>query len=319
MTLSAIVADLIAAPPDPTSEAQLRGYVWNLLSGLSRHHIEIDAANRRVSRTIHTYNTLGHRTPAALLLAYSRALIAFDETDHYRRPGPLVKDVAKRAVTILINEDGLLGNFWLGRRASAREIADEFSSGNCMGKIGGPGRPIWLTPYTGDIEKECELAIAVDYNYRELSAIARRIVGTLGLCHVHANDELLAFVTHKTIGELSFVRPDDGRTSLPVGSTAIEARGHRRFRPWPHPSVGDPYGRTYELDELVRQSPQDLDYGAPEAVRPSLEMSDFCECIPVGTVVEMDFEDSDETYLREIGANETLEALLLELAKVTGL
>ncbi|OYY90244.1 MAG: hypothetical protein B7Y45_08025 [Sphingomonas sp. 28-66-16] len=243
----------------------------------------------------------------------------FGEEDHYLRTGPLSAFLDSRAVTIQASEDGALGDAWTGKRVRAPRIVDAFADGRCRGTVGLPGKPMWFTPYTGEMRALCEEARERKCARARRVEIARRAVSLLGLVHIHARDEVIAMVTSRTIGELGFEHPKTGDQMGPAGPTAIEARGHRRFRHWPRRSIDDRYGRTYELDGELRSkaSPRDT-HGAAESVRPVLPIEAFEHCIYLGRLSNPDFDDAEGDYLRTLGAPDSV-SLLRDLAKATGL
>lgn len=319
MSLQAIATKLATGPAQDEIEDDLRACFVNLLNGIDRHCISLRAAQRRLSYMIQMFGASATQDRAALRLAHMESLKVFDEADHYERPGPLSDYLNMRAVTIQASEDGLLGEIWMGRRARAPRIVEAFKAGNCDGTVGPPGKPLWITPYTGEIKALCEEARERSCGRARRIEIARRAVGLLGLVHIRAKDEVIAMVTDKTIAQLGFDHPDTGNPTMPVGPTAVEARGHRRFRQWPRRAITDFYGRTYELDGAIRAriDPRD-NHGASEAVRPAVPIEQFAECIYLGTLSDPDFDDEQAEYLRSLGAAHSID-LLRELSRVTGL
>jgi hypothetical protein len=320
MALADIAAELARAVPDVDDDLSLRACLSNLLIGIRRRHIQLDSANRRLAFMMTGFREYGPPDHTGLLTAYLAAMLAFDDADDYQRPGPISQWLDEPAVTIQANEDGLLGRYWLGRRASAEDIVAAFSSGHRSGQVGAPKRPLWFTPYVGEIKSLCITASNPACPDDLRAEIARRLVATLGLAHIHTGDEILALVTHQTIRDLHFNHPGSGKPHAPTGSTALEARGHRRFRPWPAPILPDTYGRTYELDGAIRaRHSVRNDHGLPEAVRPALSLADFASCIFVGPLRDARFDDTQLAFLGQIGANISCDALLVHLASETGL
>jgi hypothetical protein len=319
MSLNVIADILDGATIDPRDEAQLKARFRALIAGLELGHISIDAVRIRCVEMAAIF-TSGHaRDRADLLRAHTEAMNAFAEQHHYFRPGPLTDYLDERAVTIQVNEGGALGLHWLGRRTFAQDIAAAFDSGLCAGFVGREGRPIWLTPCIGPVKHWCDEANSEYVPAWRRAQIARDIVDLLGLAHVRRNNELIAFVTARTIGELLFKRPDDASTVAPVGPTAVEARVHARFRHWPADHRPELYGRTYQLDNSGRTSAAPPGYyGAWEAVRPRLDMTEFGACIYLGTLTDPRFDDLDDVYLHEIGASTTSVEMLRRLHGLLG-
>lgn len=255
-----------------------------------------------------------------LLREHDKAMGLFGSQDHFFRPGPLSAYLDCPAVTIQASEDGLLGRFWLspGVRTGGAALAAAFNDGRCSGFVGADDRAIWLTPLTGEVADLLTDAQDRFCTPSKRGGIVRRLIAYLGLSHIKPTAEILALVTRETLGEILFERPEDRVQSPPLGSTAIEARGHRRFRAWPRHQPGT-YGRTYDTDEEGRTAAGSQDYGAVEAVCPRLPVSAFRECIFLGQLTVGTVDDA-EAYLGELGvADKTAPELLLQLADVIGL
>lgn len=301
---------------DEDDEARVRACFSNLLIGIQRQHITVESAERRISEMIDSFAKASRQDYGALLDAQLEALRLFGEEDHYVRPGPLSDHLDRPALTIQINEDGLLGEFWLGRRTRGGEIAAAFLNGQCQGRVGAPGRPLWLTPFRDQVWDICDEAKLPNRPPDRRAILARKLVSLLGLSTAGPGDDVLAFVTKGPIGELGFRHPSLAKDFAPAGSTALEARGHRRFRPWPAPLVAETYGRTYALDKGERAAARPLSpHGALEAVRPSMPMDDFAECVFVGTLNDADFDDPDGEFLEAIGARQTTPEIIRRLAE----
>ncbi len=322
MTLRAL-ADLVElSPADEDAEAQLKARLTNLLAGLRLNHLTHLAAKRRIEE-MKSILMPGGGLPASLhrdtvLRAHTMAMNAFAEQDHYCRPERLEEHLGARALTIQVNEGGALGLHWLGRRASGLELELAFRADRLAGHVGAPDRPLWLTPLVDDVLDLYSQADREHLSPAERAVLARAMADVLGLSHVHNGNELLAFVTHAPIGDLLGDSASAGPVA-PVGPTAIEARAHRRFRPWPRRGRGA-YGRTYALDRSTRsRSMRSGWHGCPEAVIPRLEMIHFADCRYLGRLVAVAFEDLDSEYLEEIGATESSAELLRRLADEFGL
>jgi hypothetical protein len=301
---------------DPDDEARARAWLSNLLIGIERGHIAPERAERRIAKVVQSFFSARPQDHSALLDAQIEAMLLFGEQDHYLRPGPLSAHRDVQALTVQANEDGLLGQPWLGKRTRGAEIATAFADGLCSGQVGAPDRPLWVTPYRGALKALCEEAKRHELLPERRSMLAKTLVSTLGLVHVHPGDEVLAFVSKNTIGELAFSHPDFGGRCEPVGPTAIEARGHRRFRPWPAPLSPETYGRTYALDGAARAGAKPKPaHGVEEAVRPALPIEEFEQCIYIGVLTDAGFDDSDAEFLATIGARQSCPALMRRLAK----
>ncbi len=319
MPLRIIAEELKLAPSGP-GEAELRACFANLVVGIEQQHIDAARAERRLLEMASAFNRSPVRNHRTLLREHDRAMSLFGTQDHYFRPGPLNDYLDRPAVTIQANEDGLLGMFWLspGARASAADIASAFDDGACIGVVGAPDRAIWLTPLTDEVEELLKRAQDSFCTPSERADIGRRMVALLGLAHIKPTAEILAMVTRDSMGDLLFDRPDDRVELGPAGSTAIEARGHRRFRAWPQQEPG-PYGRTYDTDEAARAAAASAEFGALEAVSCPMPMSAFQKCIVLGSLTAKTLDDS-EAYLEALGVkNRDAADLLLQLSDMIGL
>ena len=319
MGLREIADELRALPKGTPMEEEVRACLANLLIGIQRKHIEVVRARRRLNEMIAAYYLSGVRDYRTLLREHDVAMAAFGLEDHFHRPGPLDDFLDKQAVTIQANEDGMLGHFWLPSRAraSGAEIESAFEKGRCVGHVGREGRPIWLTPFSGEVEAIIDKASDSFGTPTERAGLARRIVALLGLAHLQPTVEVLALVTEATIGELLFERPDDLAWLGPAGSTAIEARGHRRFRAWPHGPTPSPFGRTFDTDDAARLLAGVM-HGAPEVVRPRMPISEFRQCVFVGQLTAKS-ADRRGAYLEELGIyHKTAPDLLVALSDLTG-
>ena len=320
MILRAIAGELSALPHGSAMEEEVRACLANLLIGIEQRHIEVDRAKRRLNEMAAGYARSGVRNFRTLLREHDAAMSVFGLQDHYHRPGPLNDFLDQTAVTIQANEDGMLGWFWLSpnMRADGTEIVAAFEEGRCVGFVGREDRPIWLAPFSGELATIIEKAGNRFSLPTERAAHARRIVALLGLSHFQPTSEILAMVTTATIGELIYERPDDLASLGPAGSTAIEARGHRRFRPWPRQIGLSPFGRTFDTDDTARLA-AGLSHGVPEIVRPRLAMREFKRCVYLGPLTATT-RDMKGAYLRELGIHDkTAPGLLIKLAEITGL
>lgn len=303
-------------------EAQLVAWFSNVLRSLDLQLVQPVAVHRRIVRLISCYEKGPGRGRAGLREAWVDAANYFHEEDHYDRPQTLTEWLDQRAVTIQADNKGKCGLHWLreGRPQPAKVIADRFRAKECAGWIGQENKPIWLTPYVGEVAELCEEARS-SISTRRRAEIVFRVAAKLGL-DVYADEGLLAFVTKETIGELLFDHPRTRTRSLPRGSTIVEARTHRRFRVWPTGTIPDPYGRTYDRDRQarLRASPHGH-YGVAEAIRPRLPMNAFADCIYLGQFTnDAIYDDPDTDYLDAVGATGQSAADVLErLARMTGL
>jgi hypothetical protein len=319
MTLGDIANELRDLPRDAPMEEEVRACLANLLIGIEQGHIAVASVQRRVEKWVAGFRRSQVRDFRILLLEHDTAMNFFGVEDHYRRSGPLNNHLSERAVTIQANEDGLLGRFLLAppRRAGGAEIADAFNSGKCTGHVGRADRPVWFTPLVGEVAEIVEEAADPFCTPAKRANCARRVVAVLGLSHIQPTTELLAMVTRATIGDLHYEQPDDPPTHWPAGSTAIEARGHRRFRAWPRRDV-NPFGRTFDIDDAKRAEAGHL-HGVPEVVRPRLEIAAFERCVFLGTFSARTI-DRRGAYLEDLGVHtNTAPDLILKLADLTGL
>jgi len=300
-------------------EEETRACLANLVIGIERRHIAVAPVKRRLAEMAAGFQRSRMRDFRDLLREHDAAFSAFGTADHYHRPGPLNSYLDSKAVTFMANEDGALGQFWLRppRRAGAAEIEDAFGKGECVGTVGRTDRPIWLTPLVGEVDDVLQ-KIESDFSTpAERAGYTRRIVALLGLSHFQPTVEVVAMVTKATIGELLYERPDDHEQREPVGSTAIEARGHRRFRAWPTSSAS-PFGRTFDMDDTARAT-AGTDFGVLEIVRPCLEMAMIERCVFLGSLTATT-SDRRGDYLKALGVHDkTTPELLLRLADMTGL
>ncbi|MDF7776295.1 hypothetical protein P1X14_13650 [Sphingomonas sp. AOB5] len=322
MALRDIANAIRKAPAAPRAEAQLRWRFHHLAAGLASGQVSLEAVKLRLKRVIELFDDPMFGAPDCnkLLRAHTQAMNDFKEGQHYQRPEQLVEHLDQRALTIQVNAGGALGAHWgMGRLAKAPDIVTAFLSGKLDGEVGPPDRPLWITPYAGELQLLCIEASSRYVPAARRAEIARAVVDILGLAQVRPRNELIALVSQRTIGELTFVRPDDDARMLPVGPTAIEARGSERFRCWPTPPEIDPYGRTYSLDRASRDRSFRGKHGVPEAVRPRMSIREFGECVYLGPLDNRTFDDADDAYLKAIGVSEGCAGVLLALAEVTGL
>ncbi|MFL4468978.1 hypothetical protein ACERZ8_03500 [Tateyamaria armeniaca] len=319
MKLRVIANELRDVSLDAPMEREVRACFANLLIGLERGHVSVDSVKRRLAEMAENFNRTSFRDFRSLLLELDTAMSVFGLQDHYFRPGPLNEHLDNHAITIQANEDGMLGRFLLSppRRAGSDEIAEAFRQNECVGWVGRADRPLWLTPYFGEVADLIEQAQDTFCSPSQKASIARRVVALLGLSHIQPTTELLAFVTRESVGQLLFDRPDDRNTQMPTGSTAIEARGHRRFRAWPR-NQDNPYGRTFEIDDAARAAAEQRgEYaGALEIVRPNMDVGAFISCTSLGPLTAKPV-DRAGSYLRDLGIEDKSAAeLLLKLAEV---
>jgi hypothetical protein len=322
MELKDIAAEISLAELDEVLEPRLCGWFNNMLVGLRYGHVELDAAKRRLRELIASYERQAVRNRATLENAFSEAVHGFGELDHYERPQALDKWLDRNAVTIQGDCGRTCGQYWLTSRqpASAKVIARAFSNGGCDGWVGQENKPIWITPYDGEIRSLCEEAGDPDLPGRRRAELTSRIVAMLGI-EFNAGEGLLAFVTKATIDELVFNHPITSVATKPKGPTILEARTHGRFRPWPRDASNDAYGRTYDRDARSRKGTYPTGHhGVAEATRPRLAMSEFSRCIFLGVVGADTYDDKDDDYLEAIGSGgRSVADLLNDLAGVTGL
>ena len=311
------IADLIEHSADLGYEAEIRAWLNNVIRCLRAKHVGKSGIKRRFNKIINVFDFKTSVPRKELQTAFIIASAELLEMDHYRRPERLEDFLDCKALTLQSDCEGGAGQFWLGHRAFAKVIAERFAAGACKDYVGPPGKPLWLTPYHGELRALCEEASVPDLTIGRRASLAEALVGRLGLCHFNPGEGILAFVTARTIGELAFFHPHDKDRCLPVGSTAIEARAHRRFRPWPAEPGAVAYGRTYDLD-ASRRGPSGAatsTHGVPEANRPRMEMTEFDTCIYVGVLGATHFNDSDEEYLKEIAARRPSYELLRSLSR----
>ena len=315
MALLRLAAALERAPDDDRVEVKLRARLTNLIKGLDQGHLALPAVERRLRQMVRSFDKAPGDTRDAVLAAFDEAYDEFREQDHYERPQAPTVDISKRAITIQRNQGGRLGLFLLGRLASGAEIVDAFENGGCLpdAAIGAPDRPLWLAPYTGRFETVCEDAKLSNLSTFERAQVVRWIIGNLGLYDYDPKDEVLAFITTRRIRDLGFDHPHTNhRIATPSGPSAIEARRHGRFRWWPRAEGQDGFGRTYALDADERAKLIAFrDYGLPEVVRPRLPLTEFVDCILLGTVSAFLFDDPDDVYLDALDAPLTSSATML--------
>lgn len=317
---------------------QLRARFHNIIESLALRIVNRSfVRDRLVYLDAHFFRNPQNRDADRVLSALALSLMAtdehFKESDHYLRPEALSQHLERRAVTIQRNQYGRLGKSLLGEKASGAEIEEAFDKRHSSGarqfisSVGAPDRPIWLTPYRGEVEQLCEEAQIETTGPARRAQIVRRIVSRLGLCHLEVGDELIAFVTIQPIAKLEFAHPAPAPLAprpglgvyLPVGPTPLEARDHRRYRNWPiPPAQGHGYGRTYALDIQDRAAAPTADHGHLEAVRPRMGIDAFADCIFLGSLRERPEDDTDAAYLSEIGATRALADLLQHLHRDFG-
>jgi hypothetical protein len=320
MTLHKIATELRALPPGTPMEEEARACLANLLIGIEKKHVRVDPVKRRLQQILTALARSTAWDYRLLLNEHDIAMSIFGMDDHYHRPGPLDNYLDCHGVTVQANEDGALGDFWLSppRRAGGAEIRDAFQDGDCVGYVGRENRPLWLTPLRGEVADLLEKADDSFCTMVDRATYARRIVALLGLSHIEPTAEVLVMVTNETIGNLLYERPDDRAETGPAGSTAIEARGHRRFRPWPRDTDSSPFGRTFDTDDKARKE-AGAAHGAPEIVRPRMAMGEFSRCVYLGPLTAK-VTDLPGAYLEDLGiANDTASDLLVRLAGIVGL
>lgn len=319
-SITLVADEILRSEPDPLSEIRLQGVLSNLITELELEHISEIALRRRIDCVLNLFAKEQIKDRSRLWASLVAAMDAFGEDDHYRRPEALDQFLDFRAVTLQSDAGGEAGDWWLRRRASAKIIADKFN--RCSGRIGAAKKPIWLTPYTGEIERLCVKAQSLSLTAIERNALVRRCIEKLGLSHLKAGEGILAFVTRATLREL-IATGSTASAHAPVGSTVIEARCHLRFRPWPRPDRSDrsltvdPYGRTYDLDASCRSSADPpRHHGAPEATRTGMDISEFETCVYLGDVPANPFLGDQGDYVAEIGAKGSSTDLLQHLARM---
>ncbi|HEX8262465.1 MAG TPA: hypothetical protein VF547_06290 [Allosphingosinicella sp.] len=275
-----------------------------MLTGHRLGHISCKALVRRCERMCELFNAERLQDRSRLQAAFVGALNELWNVDHFERGERLSDFLDRRAVTIQSDGGGEGGTWWRKSRlrAGAKVIASEFARGGCDGWVGVEQKPIWLTPYGGEIERLCAEAKQGGLPQRERNRLAGRIRDKLGLYAIQPREGLLAFITREPLRKLLYAH--DGKTDcLPVGPTAVEARGSLRFRPWPRPRGGDAFGRTYDLDPEQRQlAVPPRCHGAEEAVRPRMRIAEFAECIYIGDITASATDRDEQAFLSEIGA-----------------
>lgn len=320
MSLQEVAKAVDVAPVDTVNEVKLRAWLTNLLADLKSNQVKSSVLHARLQKLATHFLSSPEQSLFYLACAYDHAMNPCNADNQFCRPGPLDNFLDYTVVTIVSEpEHAPCSNAWLKRSVSAASLPGYFRRGECIGYVGVDYKPLWITPYCGEIKAMCEKA-SRGLSRSARADLVRGVMGKLGLKHLNAGEELLAFVSELTVGELTFFNPSTNELSPPVGSTVIEARLHRQFRHWPRNLDPDAYGRTYELDSFARQYFSNrLDYGLPEATRPRLQIDDFERCIYLGRVPEPDFDDADETYLKEIGADLDCATLLRTIGKELGL
>lgn len=320
MSMQLVVDNISRSPPDDHNEALLQGVLSNLVTGFNLGHINRATLRSRVDKLVEIFMAESLKDRSRLWAALVAAMDAFREADHYLRGEVLDQYLDFPAVTLQSDAWGAAGGWWLGASATAKTIADKFRS--CRGQVGAPNKAIWLTPYTGEIEDICLSAQSSALTRIERNAIVTRAIAKLGLCNFHSNEGVLALITEATIGEL-VARGLGGVGMPPMGSTAIEARCHPRFRPWPRPDptdrdkAPDHYGRTYDLDpdhRVISSPPRH--HGAPEAARTAMDISEFAACIYLGEVPATPALGDQGSYVAEIGARGDSVSILKHLAGI---
>jgi hypothetical protein len=176
-----------------------------------------------------------------------------------------------------------------------------------------PARPLWLTPFANEIERLVEAAVDGPSSH-----LANRACALLGLSHIRPGSPVIVAITSGTARDLLAV--SDARIA---GPTSLEAGGFEHYRHYPGLSHGaDGFGRTYELDLQKRAAAMAATpFGAPEAVRPPMRVSDILEFVYLGnTAVEPRYDRvADSEFLACIKANAPLSELMKTVGEFTDL
>lgn len=305
---------LQAAESSAVEERRLRAYFANMIRGIDAGHVALLACRSRFEIALKRLGSVHSVEWSHFYGEFMQGLDSLGEESHYHRPQLLDCDIEQPAVTFQRGDDAAM-QAWMGRPASPIELVTAVSEGRTFpgATVGRPGTPVWVTPLS-------QVDVLLDRARKgpdpTLANAARNLMAT---SHWVTADEVFAFVTSCTICDLRFDSKDkNGCISAisPVGTTVIEAKGHRHFRHWPR--VGDApdtYGRTYDLDPASRRQVRPAHtFGVREATRTAIPMAMIAKCIHVGRLeIDSMLAEPDEDYLDEVGASPSALSLLTEL------